>query len=70
MSPSLKCDSLLDHKIKSNLIADLLTLVDVGCRQAGQVYREDNEKLKSSYGQQPINPSAVDSTLLTEKKLE
>lgn len=29
LSPSLGCDSALDHKIKGNLIADLFTLIGI-----------------------------------------
>ena len=52
LSPSLKCDSLLDHKIKSHLIADLLTLVDMGTRPQGQAYRDETENmiLAKTYG--------------------
>jgi tubulin polyglutamylase TTLL5 len=39
LSPSLSCDSLLDSKIKGNLIADLLNLagvVNIECRSANE----------------------------------
>ena len=47
LSPSLACDSVLDHKIKSKLIADLLNLAGI----INQEYRSNKiENYTSSQG--------------------